>query len=319
MVPGVLVLMYHRIAREAFDPDGLCVSPETFEGQVATLRRLGVRLLTARQLADAVRKGQVPRRSAVITFDDGYVDNLTNAVPVLERHAAPATVFVVAGQTGSGREFWWDSLCRVSGEMRDVPPALPVVLGGEERLVTFERGGAQVEDTPSAPSSHAGRHALYRRLRDAVTAAPPRERDAIATALLVHAGLPAEARDSHRAMTADELRRLGAGGLVEIGAHSWSHPPLPLLTPDEQREELVGSRAALELILGAPVDGFAYPHGRFTAQTATLVREAGFAYACSSIPKLARRGSDLFSLPRVVVEDWPIERFEHVVKDYLRV
>jgi hypothetical protein len=98
-----IVLMYHRVADIVVDPWNLAVGPERFAEQIAVLAR-------RREIVPLERIGERPagKPLAAITFDDGYVDVLTHALPVLESHGAPATVFVTTGQMGSPREFWWD-------------------------------------------------------------------------------------------------------------------------------------------------------------------------------------------------------------------
>jgi peptidoglycan/xylan/chitin deacetylase (PgdA/CDA1 family) len=66
----------------------------------------------------------VPRRSLAITFDDGYVDNLTETKPLVEKHDVPSTVFVVSGYVGAGRRFWWDELERICVLPRTLPQRL---------------------------------------------------------------------------------------------------------------------------------------------------------------------------------------------------
>src|SRR5438045_9462568 len=105
--------MYHRIADAAHesDPWGLCVSPARFAEQLAVLRECGTPL-TLRSLVREHERGDVPSGGIVVTFDDGYADNLHAAKPLLERFDVPATVFVTSGQIAKDGEFWWDGLER---------------------------------------------------------------------------------------------------------------------------------------------------------------------------------------------------------------
>ena len=110
--------MYHRIADVMWDPWGLAVSPARFAEQMQAL--LQVRLpLTMDDFVACLDRGALPRNAIAVTFDDGYVDNLLFAQPVLERLKIPATVFVTTHNTGVRQEFWWDELTRLilkSGE-----------------------------------------------------------------------------------------------------------------------------------------------------------------------------------------------------------
>ena len=88
--------MYHRVARTDVDPWGLCVSSANFAAQLEAIRRVAEPL----PLLDLVRNqtdGPLPSRSVVVTFDDGYVDNLEQALPVLREHGVPATLFIATG------------------------------------------------------------------------------------------------------------------------------------------------------------------------------------------------------------------------------
>jgi peptidoglycan/xylan/chitin deacetylase (PgdA/CDA1 family) len=98
-----------------------------------------------------------------------------------------------------------------------------------------------------------------------------------------------------RILTADEVRKLGAGG-VEIGAHSHTHRDLTSLPPGDQEDELVRSRELLEEIVQRPVESLAYPYGRADDQVRAACRSAGYRAAC----RASGQGiwSDPFDLPR---------------------
>jgi peptidoglycan/xylan/chitin deacetylase (PgdA/CDA1 family) len=104
---GAVILGYHRIARAARDPFRLCVSPQHFSEHLEVLLRdrwpVPLERLVRRRT-----DGRGPRGVCAVTLDDGYVDALTAAKPLLERWGMPATVHVVTG--AAGLRFWWDEL-----------------------------------------------------------------------------------------------------------------------------------------------------------------------------------------------------------------
>ncbi|HSK91683.1 MAG TPA: polysaccharide deacetylase family protein [Euzebyales bacterium] len=119
------ILMYHSIARVDHDPNALCVPPERFAQQLATLRAVGLRGVGVGELLAARRRGE-GRNLVGLTFDDGYADFLTAAVPILEDHGCGATVYVLSGRPG-GTNAW------------DPEPRLDLLTGDQIREVA-QRG-----------------------------------------------------------------------------------------------------------------------------------------------------------------------------------
>ena len=77
--------MYHRVVADAEQPDGISVTCSAFARHLAWLREWGYRSVAAAHLAAALDGGQrLPRRPLILTFDDGFRDNLTNALPILQ-------------------------------------------------------------------------------------------------------------------------------------------------------------------------------------------------------------------------------------------
>jgi peptidoglycan/xylan/chitin deacetylase (PgdA/CDA1 family) len=99
LVQPALILMYHRVTELPNDPYLLAVTPKHFAQQLGVIRRYGVPMRLG-QLVEALQDGKVPKRAVVVTFDDGYADNLYNAKPLLELYSIPATVFVTTGCIG---------------------------------------------------------------------------------------------------------------------------------------------------------------------------------------------------------------------------
>jgi peptidoglycan/xylan/chitin deacetylase (PgdA/CDA1 family) len=324
VLPGPVVLMYHRVADVPVDPWSLVVSPANFAAQVEVLVR-HCEVLPMPELARLHREGRLPRRAVGITFDDGYADNLHLARPVCERFQAPATVFVTTGSIGCAKEFFWDEIERILLSPGVLPAELEIEVAG--RTHRFSLGedarydeAAQRRDRGYRAEGPAPtrRHVVYAELNRLLKAASADQREAALGALRAWAGAaPSDRRLAHP-MTADEVRALAAGGLVAVGAHTVTHRVLPDLPEAEQREELVRCREALEALLGCPVTGLAYPHGRFDATTARLAREVGFDYACSTVNKAVRPADDLWALPRVFARNWTGEQFARHLSRYIR-
>jgi peptidoglycan/xylan/chitin deacetylase (PgdA/CDA1 family) len=289
-----LILTYHRVGRASDDPLELCVALERFREHLDVLRTLGEVV----PLAALMRHGRGVRFA--ITFDDGYADNAQAAAPLLEAQGMPATVFVVAGSVGSHEPFWWDRLSTsiFSGA---VGPKLELGLGGQALEV----------DTRTPAGRMRAYLAAWTRLRMLTPAQIEEALDRL------EAGLRSgEARVDARPLGEEELLAL-AGGVVDIGAHTVSHPSLPTIAIERQREEISGSRAALERMIDRPVRAFAYPYGDYDATTPRLVREAGFRHACTVHEGRASRLSSRFLLPRVTIRDWTAEQLETVLRSWI--
>jgi len=107
---SVPVLMYHRI-NEGAESSRLIVSPESFHRQMQFLNDSNYQVLSLDEYVSLLRSGEKPRKkSVVITFDDGYEDNYTNAYPVLKKFQIPATIFVVVGWVGKKDMMNWQQV-----------------------------------------------------------------------------------------------------------------------------------------------------------------------------------------------------------------
>jgi peptidoglycan/xylan/chitin deacetylase (PgdA/CDA1 family) len=287
--------MYHRVAELSFDPWRLAVSPERFAEQIAALRR-HFEPMTLAELADDAERGSLRPRAVAVTFDDGYLDNLTDAKPILEQHGIPATVFVASGYVGSGRDFWWHELERCC-----FSPSRP----SDGR---FESGTISADW--SAPSNE-----LYMETWRQLQPLAHDERDERLAEL---AAASAAGDGALTTMTKEELVELADGGLIEVGGHTVNHPSLPTLPPAEQRDEIRDGRLQLEQILGRAVTSFCFPHGEYTAESVGMTREAGFERTCVSVSAPVHPGEDRFQLPRLRVLNWTGDEFTWNLSRFFR-
>jgi peptidoglycan/xylan/chitin deacetylase (PgdA/CDA1 family) len=277
--------------------------------------------MTLRELVVALNGGHVPNRAVVITFDDGYADNLHSAKALLERYEIPATIFVTAAHLENQREFWWDEMDRLLLQPGTLPSKLRLNIGGtsyEWNLgdtskyteIDHRRDSAWHIERQNNPTP---RHQLFRDLYSAIANLQTKERQNVMDDLLSWAGAEPAARSTHRTLTTDELVRLHEGELLEIGAHTMTHPFLATLPIEDQQYEIRESKNVLETILHHPVTSFAFPHGSSNAESESIIRQH-FLCACSSIADAVWGRANPFHLPRLNVRDWDHESFARWLK-----
>lgn len=323
-----VILVYHRVANISLDPQLLCVTPQHFAQHLQHLRE-HYHPMNLQDLGQALFQGRIPRRAVIVTFDDGYADNLWNARPLLEKHEVPATVFVTSGYVGQNREFWWDELERLLLSPQILPDSLELTINAKVYSWQLKNSGKQLEiDSRIARGWDVTmefyptpRHKAYKELHHLLRPLDDAERQVVLTDLARWAGALSDARQDYLALNPDELKALAKGELVEIGAHTITHPVLSSQPLEIQRREIAESKRDLESILKLPVTSFCYPYGDRTGigtEARQLVRQAGFKLACANFPAPVTRRSDAFWLPRYLVRDWDGEEFAQRVQRWLR-
>ncbi|MDI6632241.1 MAG: polysaccharide deacetylase family protein [Bacillota bacterium] len=326
--PQAVILLYHRVVEVPADPQLLCVKPVHFAAHLAHVRQ-NYRPVSLTALNEALQQGEVPDRAVVLTFDDGYADNLHHAKPILERYAVPATVFVTAGKIDNRREFWWDELERLLLLPDALPERLELTINGRKYSWTLEGTGGPERFRPeryrywniTLKDDPTPRHKCYRELCALLRPLTEAARQAVLAELVSLTGADPLGRPEYRPLTTDEVRALAAGGLVTVGAHTLTHPVLAALPAEEQQREIEESKRRLESILGQPVTSFSYPYGAkgdYTPETLAMVRQAGFVCACANFADTVWRGSDPFQLPRFLIRDWDRDEFAEQVRAWFR-
>jgi peptidoglycan/xylan/chitin deacetylase (PgdA/CDA1 family) len=283
------ILIYHRVMKER---DWMRPAEPT-EVEFAWQMQLLKRHFTVLPLGNAVQmleQGCLPPRAVCVTFDDGYRDNATVALPVLQRYGIPATVFVAAGYLNGGR-MWNDTVVESlrhypTGALDLSPECLPVYSVG------------------TRTSRRMAAYDIIRRCKYLHSD----QRKEVVDGIASQAGrLP-----DNLMLTTEQLLTLNRQG-VEIGGHTFSHPILNNLSPALAQEEILRGKTELEAITGKPLRLFAYPNGRpgvdYNQDHVTLVKQAGFAAAVATSWGVAARQSDLFQLPRFTPWDKSSTRF----------
>jgi peptidoglycan/xylan/chitin deacetylase (PgdA/CDA1 family) len=313
--------MYHRITDVKPDPWRLCTTAQHFAEHLEVLQKFDCSLRLD-QLAHALRQGKIPRRSVVVTFDDGYVDNLHTAKPLLERYSIPSTFFLSTGCIKQYREFWWDELDRILLQPVLLPDTLQLRIKGELYEWNLDNDVQHYKDSLQKHSSWRAweeapsmRHKIYYSLWQLLKPLNDNERHHVLDQLQDWAGAKPHVRSTHSPLRPEEISLLATGELIKVGAHSVTHASLPPQSLFQQQDEINQSKIYLENLLGNPVTSFSYPYGDYSAETIALVKHAGFSCACSTRASAIFSNTDRFQLPRLEVHDCDGEMFKnHLLK-----
>jgi peptidoglycan/xylan/chitin deacetylase (PgdA/CDA1 family) len=265
--PGsLLILTYHRVLpsdspERLIEQPGMYVSPQTLDLHLSQLGRRFELVHLDDWMRRAGRGEPLPRLACALTFDDGWRDNFQFALPVLRRHGAPATIFLVSRYIGSAQRFWpnrlMSLLAKSFGDPDSVryPEALrPIV---EPALaVAAQRGVFRVEDADRAIVG--AKRFDEQRIRDLIAAA---ERSC---------GPTAQARDT---LSGEEVAQMAATGLVRFGSHTATHFRLGgRASLQELEREISLSKRELQDICGQEIDLFCYPNGETSTEAVAWVR-----------------------------------------------
>lgn len=291
----VRILAYHRVLETAvaddfrFDPDLVSASAEGFREQLRIVRR---RFSPMRfdELLDRLDRGRsLPRRTVLITFDDGYDDNHRVAFPLLREAGLSAMFFVSTGHIDSGRPFAYDWLVYMLCSARDAHLHAPEL--GLDLLL---------------PSTLAARRALAAHALDRLKMLSALAQEALIERLQAKWAMSDVAgHPDCRPMTWAQLREMHDGGM-EIGSHGVCHHMLAKMPRDAMRIELEASRAAIAREIGAAPIAVSYPVGGSDAYDGAVLdaaRSAGYRVGCSYVAGAqSMRGGARHDWRRIPVE-----------------
>lgn len=235
--------------------------------------------------------GSIPKRSFLLTFDDGLADHARVVAPILEKRGMRGTFFVAGS---------------VLETHRMLPAqALHVLLTRvEESEIEAEIRKLVGDGLADVPEDEARRMYHYEspvraRLKYLLTVMMPIEQRSAALADLFERYVGSSARWARQWYVGwDDLTRMQAAGHT-IGAHGFSHEPLTRLSPEHCRDDLRKVQRLLADGLGPDIRPISYPYGAFNEDTMDACREVGLAHAFTTRRDVVRSSDDVFMLPRV--------------------
>jgi peptidoglycan/xylan/chitin deacetylase (PgdA/CDA1 family) len=287
------ILMFHRVRPDGgqdFAPNRLLeITPAFLDRVLARLRALGFAIISLDEaLARLQSREAAEQPFAVLTFDDGTKDTREYALPILERHNAPFTMYVATGFADRSARLWWV-------ELEEAIRALP--------KVTVEIEGETIAlPAATAAEKSAAFHMLYRRL----FAGPEERMLDVIVRLMGQAGLKSEALVDEICLDWSGVEAMAKHPLCTVGVHTMTHPRLAKHDAAFARRELAESRKIIESHIGRDARHLAYPVGNPTSagpREFALARELGFASAVTTRPGMIfpQHRTQLMALPRLSI------------------
>lgn len=313
----VAVLNYHRINQKTPGDNNLTVTPEVFEAQIKVLSE-NYQVIPVSQIPQVIRNSNLRAHEKsffrkpliAITFDDGYLDTLTLALPILEKYKVPACVYVTAGRTDTQGEFWWDELESL------------LVEGNSQQIEAIQKLDWKMwgySQTPRLDTQEA-KMSVYHQLAACFKKSTPMQIEEWMLQLRLASGRETTSRLDYRVMTREELAKMARSPLIEIGSHTMTHPSLGRLSPAEQEYELSESKTLLETWLDKKVDSVAFPfggYGDFNATTLAIAKRLGYHTAFTTVCGIVDAKSDLLAMPRMYIQEWTEQDFLRRLRKFL--
>jgi len=264
---GIYCFTYHRIGEASstqFDPNVFSCTEKRFEQHLQFYKK-HFEVISSEQLTLLQSQQQIDKRYAVITFDDGYLDNYETALPILLKYNLPATFFVTTDFVSQQSIPWWDEIAWMI--QKTTATHLSV---GEDDKINFS-------------IQQANKNNLIHQVLSTVKTDKTRSLSQKVVSIAKQLGCSFKAGNSKKAlfMTWQQVKDMKNKGMT-IGVHTLSHPILSHLTKEQQYHELSLSKEIIETQIAHKVDSFAYPVGAkscYNATTIALLHELDFNLA----------------------------------------
>ncbi len=317
-VDTCLILQYHRVGLQAYDPLQWTVEPYNFETHMEYLAN-NCNVISVDEMKLHIETSTpFQPRTVMVTFDGGYADVLYTAKDILERHHTIASVFSTSANMIKRGQFWWDTL-------------------KDYFVANHFSGHLQVEIDGKLQKwplvTQLDKFRAYYDLYSILIDKAAEEQQEILNQIIGSIDLQAQELDNHRTLDAQELKELDECDLITIGGHTHSGVKLSSLTQWQQTQEISKNKEVLEEVLGHKIEYFSYPFGGDNdsdkAGTSRILKDNHFSLACGNAYSMANHANDnaysmvdlagkinIYDLPRVRIENWTQYMFHKFLESF---
>ena len=289
------VLIYHKINDDIWDSQLLSVQSENFYNQLLYLKE-NYETVSLDSLISRLKDNNLSGNEISITFDDGYLDNLTNMLPVINSLKIPVTVFIPTDFINKNDEFWWDKIEQLVIKTKKLEINFSIekkiysysLADSKEKIIAIDNICKELKKLP--PSEIQQFIKIFYKLSETTL----------------------EERKTHLIMSQSDILKLSKSAFVTIGSHAHTHTRLSILSKDQQRKEFILSKNLLQNIIGKGIDFISYPFGSkidFTSETEGLVQHCGYKAGIANVQKDLTMKDRITAIPRRLVRNWKINDF----------
>lgn len=286
---GVIFTLHRVLPGEpaAFSPNAILqVRPDFLDYVIERVRELDIDIVSLDEAIDRLKADKKGRSFVVLTFDDGYKDNLRHALPILRRHEAPFTLYVPTALVDGTGEIWWQ--------------AIEDIIARQEAIALSDSGETDYLDTRTTAEKQQAYDTLYWRMRKM----PEADRVELMRSFAAGYGYDLAQQCRDLIMDWQELHQLADDPLCTIGAHTVHHYELAKLDADQARSEMQQSAEILLAQFGKRPAHISYPIGGPASagqREFDLARELGFVSGVTTRPGglYVHHAQTLHALPRV--------------------
>ncbi|MDP5031315.1 polysaccharide deacetylase family protein [Paraglaciecola sp.] len=294
---GLYVFNFHRIGSKQdseFARDVFSCSEAAFEKIIIDIKQ-NFRVITTNELAQKLQfQKNINERLALITFDDGYIDNYTVAYPILKKHEVTALFFLSTSLINSRKIAWWDEIT----------------------FMLRRSVGNTVTLPDNSSSMLLDEHIIESQIQHYIQNTKRQRKNNIPKVLAeLHIALPKQAELLENTpslfMSWQNIKTMTANKM-EIGSHTVSHQILTSLTEDEQEYEITRSKHIIEEEITSKISAFAYPVGSSNCYNETskkLCQKAGYLFAFNNQSGINKTLNDPFNLYRICIDNDNLHKF----------
>ena len=297
-----VVLMYHRVNDTRQDYNRITVNENNFRAQMIFLKH-NYKVLSLDQLLSYEGSENV----IAITFDDGFADFYTKAMPILEELELPATVFITTGKLGLKEELWTSEIIRLLYMNDSGRDELYMEVMGNKVYLSI----ATLEQRAKA----------YQCIRQIMMQSSGVEVTQMIQSLRQQLYMDATGREAYHFLSLEQCHHLSKHSLITVGAHTINHVSLGKVEETVLEYEVKTSIEQLESMMEKKIEYFAYPFGGksdYSQKTIDLLKRCGIKAAFTTYN--SNYQSELHSkyeIPRVYVGNWDLERFRKCLDNVL--
>lgn len=285
------VLMYHRILPKKQlinNYSGIIVSVENFEKQIVWLKKYKT-IISLDELLN-IKSVEELKNKVILTFDDGYLDNLTYALPILEKYSAPATVYITNRFLHGDATMWWEELNYILQNRKNLE---------------FNFQGVDYCFKADSPKSI---DSTYKKLRALFVSLDYKDQNILLSTLR---GNNPIMNFKSEVLDIQNLKKLASSSLITIGSHTVNHLVLKQQNADMSFSEIAHSVSDLESILNKKIEHFAYPFGspnEVSPREVEFCKKIGLKTATTTSYGFYDLNSNLLMLPRIAIKDRTTEK-----------